>query len=140
MTTSAEIKSVVPGPGADLIAPCGMNCGVCMAYLREKNRCVGCNSDSPGKRKTRLNCKIKNCPERPGSSRFCFACEKYPCAGLQHLDKRYRTKYSMSMIENLNGIRDMGIEEFMETENTRRVCPQCGNPICVHNGRCYHCG
>jgi hypothetical protein len=25
-----------------LIAPCGMNCGVCMAYLREKNKCPGC--------------------------------------------------------------------------------------------------
>lgn len=26
----------------NLIAPCGMNCGVCIAYLREKNRCQGC--------------------------------------------------------------------------------------------------
>ena len=26
----------------DLIAPCGMNCNICMAYLREKNKCPGC--------------------------------------------------------------------------------------------------
>jgi hypothetical protein len=25
-----------------LVAPCGMNCGICRAYLREKNKCPGC--------------------------------------------------------------------------------------------------
>ena len=25
-----------------LIAPCGMNCAVCLGYLREKNKCPGC--------------------------------------------------------------------------------------------------
>ena len=30
---------------ATLIAPCGMNCGICVGHLREKNRCAGCNSD-----------------------------------------------------------------------------------------------
>jgi uncharacterized radical SAM superfamily Fe-S cluster-containing enzyme len=25
-----------------LIAPCGMNCSICSAYLREKNKCPGC--------------------------------------------------------------------------------------------------
>lgn len=25
-----------------LIAPCGMNCGTCIAYLRDKNKCPGC--------------------------------------------------------------------------------------------------
>jgi hypothetical protein len=24
-----------------LVAPCGMNCGLCMGYLRDKNRCLG---------------------------------------------------------------------------------------------------
>jgi len=123
-----------------LIAPCGMNCGICMAYLREKNRCVGCNIDSPDKRKTRLNCTIRNCPERIDGAQFCFTCTKYPCTRLRQLDKRYRTKYSMSMIENLNAIRDFGLDRFMEIENTRWVCPKCGHPICIHNGRCYHCG
>ena len=123
-----------------LIAPCGMNCGICMAYLREKNKCVGCNVESPQKAKHCLVCKIKNCSERTGSSRFCFTCTKYPYTGLRQLDKRCRTKYSMSMIENLNAIRDFGLDRFMDIENTRWVCPKCGNPICIHNGKCYQCG
>ena len=32
-----------------MIAPCGINCGFCMAHLRDKNKCPGCNSDGPGK-------------------------------------------------------------------------------------------
>jgi len=136
MISSEEIK---PIPSI-LIAPCGMNCGICMAYLREKNRCVGCNIESLDKCKTRIICIIKNCTERIDGSRFCFSCKQYPCKRLKQLDKRYRTKYSMSMIENLNGIRDLGLDRFMEIENTRWVCPQCGNPICVHNKKCYSCG
>ena len=122
-----------------LIAPCGMNCGICMAYLRKRNKCVGCNIESPQRAKHCSICKIKNCTERPEGSQFCFDCTKYPCTRLKHLDKRYRTKYAMSMIENLNRIRDLGLDRFMEVENTRWVCPECGNPICVHNKRCYHC-
>jgi hypothetical protein len=136
MISSEEIKSIP----SILIAPCGMNCGICMAYLRDHNRCVGCNIDSPDKRKTRLNCKIRNCSERTEGSQFCFTCNQYPCARLRQLDKRYRTKYSMSMIDNLNAIRDFGLDRFMEIENTRWVCPKCGNSICVHNRKCYKCG
>ena len=132
MTPQTNIPSI-------LIAPCGMNCGICMAYLREKNRCVGCNIESPQKLNHCFVCSIKNCTERNGGSKFCFECPKYPCARLKQLDKRYRTKYSMSMIENLNKIKESGLDQFMEIENTRWVCPQCGNPICVHNKRCYHC-
>lgn len=32
-----------------LIAPCGMNCGTCIAYLRDKNKCPGCRITSSGK-------------------------------------------------------------------------------------------
>ena len=28
----------------ELIAPCGMDCGLCMGYLREKNTCGGCRA------------------------------------------------------------------------------------------------
>jgi predicted RNA-binding Zn-ribbon protein involved in translation (DUF1610 family) len=46
----------------------------------------------------------------------------------------------MSMIQNLDRIRKIGIKRFMEIENTRWVCPECGNPICIHNKKCYTCG
>lgn len=44
-----------------LIAPCGMNCGICMAYLRKKNHCCGCRASDEGKAISVLRCKIRNC-------------------------------------------------------------------------------
>jgi len=34
---------------SSLIAPCGMNCGICLAYLREKKKCPGCNGSNEDK-------------------------------------------------------------------------------------------
>ncbi len=102
-----------------LIAPCGMNCGICMAYLREKNHCPGCRIDSY-KPITRVRCKIKTCRYfKYGKAKFCFQCDEFPCANLKHLDKRYRTRYNMSMIENLENIRENGIRKFVQSEQTR---------------------
>ena len=124
-----------------LIAPCGMNCSICMAYLREKNKCPGCREFNADKPVTIARCKIKNCANiQAGKAIYCYECENYPCARLKHLDKRYRTKYGMSMIENLGNIRENGIEKFLENEKIRWTCPQCGGTICVHKGRCSSCG
>ena len=118
-----------------------MNCGICIAYLREKNKCPGCRVIDANKKVTRLNCKIKNCPTfKNGKSKFCFSCEKFPCERLKHLDKRYRTKYCMSMIENLENIKKLGIKKFLEKEKTRWVCQKCGGTICIHKEYCLRCG
>jgi hypothetical protein len=124
-----------------LIAPCGMNCGVCMAYLREKNACTGCRGVNTYKPVTRVRCKIKNCKIfRSGNATFCFECGNFPCDNLKHLDTRYRTKYDMSMIENLGNIRDDGIRKFIKNEDVRWACTNCGGTICVHKGFCIECG
>jgi len=125
---------------ASMIAPCGMNCGVCATHLRDRNRCAGCLAEEGPKQKHCLVCSIKMCAERIGGATFCFVCTKYPCHRLRQLDLRYRTKYGMSMLENLDRIRDLGLDQFMVVENTRWVCPSCGSPVCVHDRRCYTCG
>ena len=123
----------------ELIAPCGMNCGVCMGYLREKNRCPGCRDNNTEKPISRLRCKVINCETIANSkSKFCFECEKR-CDRLKQLDKRYRTKYHMSMIENLEFIRDHGMNEFLRWQTSKYKCPACGGVISTHNGRCYRC-
>ena len=124
-----------------LIAPCGMNCGICMAYLREKRRCSGCHVDDSTKPPTILNCIIRNCETiKSNQSGFCYECENYPCRRLKQLDKRYRTKYAMSMIENLESIKEIGLSAFAEEERKRWRCSKCGDTICVHRGYCYDCG
>ena len=42
------------------IAPCGMNCGICLAYIRTKNVCPGCQVDDPKKSSSCSNCIIKS--------------------------------------------------------------------------------
>jgi len=123
-----------------LIAPCGMNCGICMAYLREKNKCPGCRAADTNKAVSVLRCKIKNCEViQKGKAKFCFECGNFPCANLKHLDKRYRTKYNMSMIENLEYIRDYSMRKFIKNEDVRWTCSRCGGTICVHKGYCIDC-
>ena len=124
-----------------MIAPCGMNCGLCIGHLREKKRCLDCNGDDADKPKHCVVCRIRNCDEMASAEqKFCYVCAKFPCARLRQLDKRYRTKYGMSMIENLESIRQLGIEEFVTREKDRWTCPECGGVICVHRESCITCG
>jgi len=124
-----------------LIAPCGMNCELCMAYLRDRNKCPGCRGPDDNKSITRVKCKMKNCEVfKNGDAEFCFECEDFPCDKLEHIDKRYRNKYHMSMIKNLKSIRDFGIDNFLIDETEKWTCPKCGGTICVHRGYCYGCG
>ncbi len=124
----------------ELIAPCGMNCGICMAYLREKNKCPGCRIFNKSEPVSIARCKIKNCEDlNKNNLEFCFECNKFPCDRMKHLDKRYRTKYHMSMIENLENIKKLGIREFLKNEKIRWTCSKCGGTICVHRGYCYTC-
>ena len=124
-----------------LIAPCGMNCSICRGYQRGKNKCVGCREIDVNKPITRAKCKIKNCNELKNNNlKYCYKCINFPCARLKTLDKRYRTKYNMSMIENLENIRKFGIRKFIANEKIRWACSNCGSIICVHSGSCSYCG
>jgi Protein of unknown function (DUF3795) len=124
-----------------LIAPCGMDCRLCRAYARERKPCPGCRKSDGPKSKACVTCSIKNCGMLAGQGlRFCFGCDEFPCTRLKHLDMRYRSKYGMSMIENLLDIKSAGILEFVKNENEKWRCLQCGGILCVHKPRCPSCG
>ena len=131
----------------DLIAWCGMNCGICKRYLAYSNgvpeergkltHCRGCLLE-----KARANCYIKKgCKNKAKDClRFCFECDKMPCENMKHLDKRYRENYCMSMVENLNEIKGKGVENFLESQGCKYRCSECGDVFSVHDGKCYKCG
>jgi hypothetical protein len=117
----------------ELIAPCGFNCGVCRAHLRKSKSCPGCLTRD-------TKCRIKSCDiVKANESRFCFKCEQFPCKRLKQLDKRYRTRYEISMVENLVYIKDKGITAFLEREEEKWRCPECDGVISCQEGFCLHC-
>lgn len=123
------------------LAPCGMNCSLCVAFQREKNRCAGCNSSDKNKVKHIAACRIKHCKERESKKiPYCYSCKKFPCKLLEQLDKRYRTKYGMSMIENLQTMEKEGINKFKKMEKVKWACNACGELLCVHRDECQTCG
>ena len=125
---------------SSLIAPCGMNCGICLGYLRRKNHCPGCNSPDPGKPGYCATCIIKTCGKRALQEiPYCCACSTYACARLKRLDKRYRTRYGMSMVENLALIQTQGLAALVERESTKWICSRCGERLCVHRSACLSC-
>jgi hypothetical protein len=124
-----------------LIAACGMNCGLCIGYLRDKKPCGGCfKIDDENKPKVCRSCKIVNCDLLAETeSGFCYDCRKYPCTRLKNLDKRYRTNYGMSMIENLTSIKKHGIDSFLKNEEEKWKCKVCGSGLSVHRDFCLNC-
>ena len=125
---------------ASLIAPCGMNCALCHAYQRDKNTCGGCNSKSVKDSTHIARCIIRNCDIIVQSeTKLCCECSKLPCLRLRKLDKRYREKYNMSMIDKLMQIKSISMDSFVQKEIDRWACPSCGGDLCVHKGYCIKC-
>lgn len=123
-----------------LIAPCGIYCGACYMFLREKKRCFGCRIESVDKPKYCYKCKIANCERLlKTSSGFCNDCEKFPCQRLKQLDKRYRTKYNTNLIQSQIVIKEKGMDTFLNQESATRTCPNCGSVVSMHWKDCAQC-
>ncbi|MHA3963070.1 MAG: DUF3795 domain-containing protein [Candidatus Thorarchaeota archaeon SMTZ1-45] len=126
----------------ELIAPCGMNCAICVAYFgyrmdggRRKTACSGCRIKNKDCAFVKKQCELLS----KHQIEYCFECDHFPCEQLKKLDKRYRIRFNMSSIENLENIRDNGVRKFLKQQRTRYRCPECGGTICVHTNRCYSC-
>ena len=130
---------------AELLAPCGMNCALCSAYLAgavprpegspRMTTCRGCRP------RGKICAFIKrDCEQlRLGKITYCGECGNFPCDHLAKLDARYRASYSYSMIETLRSIQSIGVDAALAGQRESHRCPRCGGVICIHNGKCYSC-
>jgi predicted RNA-binding Zn-ribbon protein involved in translation (DUF1610 family) len=59
---------------------------------------------------------------------------------LLHLDLRYRTRYRVSVIANLERLQAVGASLFVDEEATKWSCPECGARLCMHKPQCLNCG
>jgi hypothetical protein len=148
-----------------LAAACGTYCGACPAYIAKhseeerdypsgevedyiddfndymKNlRCDGCLSGGQlaGHCQT---CNIRLCAANTQNNSRCSDCEDLPCYRIMALINQppgypHRQEY----LPNLEGIREMGVEEWVLYEEERWLCPQCGQPMTWYEAECAGCG
>lgn len=131
MKTDAKIP-------ADMLAPCGITCAVCYVHLRQKKPCFGCRGLDASKPEHCRKCKIKDCATGQGID-FCFECSTFPCATIKRLDKSYRQRYQVSLIENGIRAKTVGIEQHLLEEKEKWTCVQCGGVISLHDRACSEC-
>lgn len=127
---------------ADMLAPCGMNCAVCYVHVgmrKHGRRCAGCLRSDEGKPEHCRVCKIKTCAAERGFRR-CHECGGFPCKLIKNLEKSYKKRYHVSLVENSLAVRELGLGTFMERDRRRWTCVKCGGAFSLHDGICSECG
>ncbi len=132
---------------------CGLYCGACDILLANKRNlleetakswnmkpndlmCHGCKTDT-----TSTYCKtcdIKKCADSRNIE-FCFQCDEYPCSYLLEFKSDECPHHSV-ILKNLNFLRDYGLAKWLETQQKRWKCPECGREFSWYEETCTNCG
>lgn len=150
-----------------LVAPCGLYCGVCAIYMADrdnnlkfKERLVDVyKGNVPGKGKLNeienlsvddikcrgclsedvfvycKQCEIKNCTKEKGYS-GCHQCDEFPC---RHIENFPMTVGKKVILRAIPYWREVGTEKFVEDEEARYVCSECGNKVFRGAVKCNQC-
>lgn len=152
---------------ADFVAPCGLYCGVCAIYVASRDhnlkfkerlvslykgeisgkgvlpgsenltvediRCRGCLSDERFFHCT--NCDIRKCAKSRGYA-DCHECDEFPCRYIENFPMTIGKEVILRAIPRW---REVGTEKWVEEEEARYTCPQCGNKLFRGAARCNRC-
>ena len=151
---------------SELISPCGLYCGVCAIYIADRDnnakfkeklvslykgqtgkgtlpgsekltaddiKCRGCMSDElfPHCKQ----CHIRNCTEEKGIS-GCHECDDFPCS---HIDDFPMTVGKKVIMRCIPYRKKFGTEKWVQDEEARYHCPECGNKVFRGVMRCNKC-
>lgn len=110
-TISSQIK-----PYHGRVPACGVFCGGCPTYTREKKACLGAD-----KNKARCEkCKTFHlCCVEKGIS-HCFQCSMFPCVKFKSFTKRW-LKYGQDFIENQRLLEKVGDADFIRFYNDKII-------------------
>ncbi|MBR4131438.1 MAG: DUF3795 domain-containing protein, partial [Oscillospiraceae bacterium] len=78
---------------AEMMAPCGLDCSLCLFAHNKEKPCPGCNAESDAKPEFCTKwCRIIPCEKRVMNGyRYCDECPDFPCGDLEKLEERYMT-------------------------------------------------
>ncbi|MHA1489170.1 MAG: DUF3795 domain-containing protein [Promethearchaeota archaeon] len=141
----------------ELLAPCGLYCGVCSIYIAHRDNnvkfkqallpiykafaknvddiaCTGCLSDGIVFPVCR-SCSIKKCCQNK-QIEGCHQCDDFPCKFINNFPIPVGKKVILRAIPMW---RKLGTEKWVEEEEKRYHCPECGNPLFRGAKRCNNC-
>ena len=136
-----------------LAAPCGQYCGVCGVYIahRDSNikfkevltkaynvdvediKCGGCLSDELFIYCSK--CSIRSCAAEKNVT-GCHQCDDFPC---KHIDDFAFPVGRKVILRSIPARRELGDRRWMEEEEKRYHCPNCGNKLFRGARKCRNC-
>lgn len=85
-------------------------------------------------------CAIRECAANRQSDSRCSACEELPCYRVTGLINMGGYLHRKEYLPNLEKIREMGVQEWVNYEEERWRCPRCGLPMSWYDAECTRCG
>ncbi len=96
------------------VPPCGVFCGGCPNYLRERNPCPGAQLS---RRCALKACRFYTCSQEKGIA-HCCQCREYPCPRFKRFARNW-VKYGQDFFINQADLRTLGEQACLETWNAR---------------------
>ncbi len=149
------------------ISPCGLYCGVCAIYIADRDnnekfkeglvglykgkvpgkgtlpnsenmsardiQCRGCLSDDLFMHCRQ--CEIRDCTEKKGYT-GCHQCDEFPC---QHIENFSMAVGKKVILRAVPYRRKFGTPKWIQDEEARYFCPECGNKVFRGVVKCNQC-
>lgn len=104
---------------SDFIPPCGIYCGACPNFTREKNKCDGFENACKARK-----CKgIYVCCVEKKRLEFCYQCKTFPCSRYKKFADRW-LKHGQDLLKNQALIKTLGKEEFRKQMTKSPIQPK----------------
>lgn len=96
------------------IPSCGVFCGGCPTYTRDRNPCPGAEINV----KRCEGCKTFHlcCVEREIS--YCYECKEFPCKKFRDFSRRWM-KHGQNFVENQKLLKEVGPKKFLKICNSK---------------------
>ncbi len=137
------------------LAPCGLYCGVCGIMMADRDnnekfrerlcavygtkpediRCKGCMAPEDDVFLFCKSCPIKTCTSEKGYQ-GCHQCDDFPC---DHINQFPLDVGKKVMLRAIPQWREWGTEKWVEEEEKRYHCPNCGYALFRGAKRCRSC-
>jgi len=95
------------------VPACGVFCGGCPVYIREKKPCTGAEMN---KAKCE-NCKSFHLCCKGRGINHCYECKTFPCYRFRKFAGSWE-KYGQNFIENQQMLKESGVENFLKHFNS----------------------